>query len=378
MAYKTYFSMFAGIGGFDLALNRQGLKCVGYSEIDKWATYVYRYNFGSEVMNFGDATKLVPTKLPDFEVLCGGFPCQAFSVAGKRRGFSDTRGTLFFDICRVAKTKKPRLVFLENVKGLLNHDKGNTFATIIDALSGLGYDCGWQVLNSKDFGVPQNRERMIIVGHLRGEPRPKIFPLRGTDEETDRKKQNELIYVGSTRDKDWVGDGKNLSRHAPEGYRVYDIEGLAPTLRSQLGGDCGGSQLITACLTPDRLEKRQNGRRFKEPEEPMFTLNGQDQHGILQINNPIHSNDRVYSDEGISPTLNTMQGGMRQPFIKDEMMIRRLTPLECERLQSFPDSWTKYGLDEKGNKIEISDSQRYKMCGNAVTVNVIQEIVKKI
>lgn len=150
--------------------------CVGYSEIDKYATKVYERHFPNHE-NYGDITKINADELPDFDCLVGGFPCQAFSIAGKRGGFDDTRGTLFFDLARILRAKQPRLFVFENVKGLLNHDSGRTFATIIQTIDELGYDCQWQVLNSKNHGVPQNRERVIIVGHLRGTRRPDVFPI---------------------------------------------------------------------------------------------------------------------------------------------------------------------------------------------------------
>jgi DNA (cytosine-5)-methyltransferase 1 len=321
-----YFSMFSGIGGFEYGIDRairqlqqklekhedsqnnqnkrrlfdSGSTCVGYSEIDKYADQIYQKHTGGK--NYGDATKINPKELPDFDLLVGGFPCQAFSIAGKRKGFDDTRGTLFFDIARILAEKKPKHLVLENVKGLLSHDQGRTFQTILGVLADLGYRVEWQVLNSKDFGVPQNRERVIIVGHLGTECSRKIFPITGA--------------------------------------------------------------------------------------------NSKD---IKQLNQPKHSNDRVYSEKGISPTLNTMQGGNRQPFIqrqplrflnrnqkniegdyaytvdssqtsgvKIEQRIRRLTPIECERLQGFPDNWTE----------GLSDTQRYKTLGNAVTTNVITAVME--
>jgi DNA (cytosine-5)-methyltransferase 1 len=197
-----YLSLFSGIGGFELGIRKayksnrntpstgrkllQGVQpsaptCVGYSEIDKYADQIYQKHFGGK--NYGDATKINARELPDFDLLVGGFPCQAFSLAGKRLGFNDTRGTLFFDIARILAEKRPRNLVLENVKGLLSHDQGKTFQTILGVLAGLGYFVEWQVLNSKDFGVPQNRERVFIVGHLGGEPRRKVFPITGTNGE---------------------------------------------------------------------------------------------------------------------------------------------------------------------------------------------------
>lgn len=164
-----FFDMFAGIGGFRSGLESiGGFECVGYCEIDKYAKQAYEaiYDTGGELY-FDDARKIVPEQLPDFDLLVGGFPCQSFSIAGARKGFSDTRGTLFFEIARIAAVKKPKYLFLENVPGLLNHDEGRTFETIIRTLDELGYDVCWQVLNSKNFGVPQSRNRVFIIGYNR-------------------------------------------------------------------------------------------------------------------------------------------------------------------------------------------------------------------
>lgn len=174
--------MFSGIGGFEKGIDQAGIAgiCVGYSEIDKYAIKVYERNFSGH-RNYGNATAINAADLPDFDLLVGGFPCQAFSIAGKRAGFDDTRGTLFFDIARILKEKRPRHLVLENVKGLLSHDSGRTFTTIIGVLTDLGYSVEWQVLNSKNFGVPQNRERVYIVGHLGGECSRQVLPISGTN-----------------------------------------------------------------------------------------------------------------------------------------------------------------------------------------------------
>jgi len=218
-----YLSLFSGIGGFELGIQqayesmdrseqteqRTGAKeghvglhsegwtkrnqepdCIGYSEIDKHAIQTYQKHFPTH-QNYGDITKIKAEDLPEFDLLVGGFPCQSFSIAGKRGGFSDTRGTLFFDIARILKAKQPRLLLLENVKGLLSHDKGDTFRVIIATLDELGYDLQWQVLNSKNHGVPQNRERVFIVGNRRGTRRPDVFPIRYEYGETTI---NEKVY----------------------------------------------------------------------------------------------------------------------------------------------------------------------------------------
>ena len=309
--------MFSGIGGFELGIQRSCIKdesegiqrignsqgqykqfnhiseqrftCVGHSEIDKYAEQVYQKQFGGK--NYGDATKINTDELPDFDMLCGGFPCQAFSIAGNRRGFKDTRGTLFFEIARIAKAKQPRLLFLENVKGLLNHDKGETFTKILQTLDELGYGVQWQVLNSKHFGVPQNRERVFIIGHLRGTRRPEVFPI------------GQSINTGSIQ----------------------------------------GRQICKALLS--NYPRNSNGNYISTDSKP-----------------EIGQAKRKYDTKRVSPPLSQNW----QPIIKPE--IRRLTPTECERLQGFPDGWTE----------GLSDTQRYKCLGNAVTVNIIRAIFQRL
>jgi DNA (cytosine-5)-methyltransferase 1 len=362
-----YFSTFTGIGGFELGINKaydnlyketsgerdKGLQqlqpssngesrtlrrsepptCIGYSEINKYAIQIYQSKF-PEHKNYGDITKINEKELPDFDLFVGGFPCQAFSIAGKRGGFDDTRGTLFFDCARILKEKQPRNFILENVKGLLSHDNGRTFKTIINTLTELGYCVEWQVLNAKNFGVPQNRERVFIVGHLGGIPERKVFPITGADREV---------------------------------------------------GETSGVQSVS---NPRELSRTLLARDYKDPKVV-----------IQQLNNPTHSNDRVYGTDGLSPTLNTMQGGNRQPFIRNpyngkqseiesgtlgtscgtttgktaqllhkDTRIRRLTPLECERLMGYPDNWTE----------GLSDTQRYKTLGNGIVSNVVAEVVKRL
>ena len=170
------FSMFSGIGGFEYGMlqSKHDFEIIGHSEIDKYANQIYDKHFEG-VKNYGDATKIDPRTLPDFDLLVGGFPCQAFSVAGLRRGLDDTRGTLFFDIARILSIKKPQFLVLENVKGLLSHDKGETLSRILTVLSKLGYQVEYRVLNSKDYGVPQNRERIFITGYFGASSGSKIL-----------------------------------------------------------------------------------------------------------------------------------------------------------------------------------------------------------
>ena len=403
-----FFDMFAGIGGFRSGLMAVGgFECVGHCEIDKYANQAYNamYEPKGEVY-FEDARAIEPDKLPDIDLICAGFPCQSFSIAGKRRGFADTRGTLFFEISRIAAVKRPKFLLLENVPGLLSHDSGRTFATILASLDELGYDVTWQVLNSADFGVPQSRKRVYIVGYLREKCAGAILSFA-------------------------EANGKNIIQVMPgsQGNRVYSDQGLGVTLTSQAGGFAGKTGLYQVgipikvntkkgyqiakpgdsidlaypnqntrrgrvgkdiahtvtpgntqgcffidlnhdpvvtdnarCITarhdsgisnrrgehsgvlieekpravinPDRDTVRQQGRRFKEPEEEMFTITAQDRHGIWHRGR-----------------------------------IRKLMPIECWRLQGF--------TDEQFNKAVatcLSDGRLYKMAGNAVSVPVISAI----
>lgn len=307
-----FIDLFAGIGGFRLGMESAGHECVAFCEIDKFARASYKaiHNTEGEI-ELHDITTVTDEEIRNIghvDVMCGGFPCQAFSIAGHRRGFEDTRGTLFFEIARFASILKPKYLFLENVKGLLNHDKGNTFETILSALDELGYDVEWQVLNSKDFGVPQNRERVFIIGHLRGDRGRKVFPIGGEDEKSSAKRLG-INILGNTKNPNGTAQGTRDIVHDPKG-----IVGTLTATDYKVP-----KQVAIPVLTPDRVKKRQNGRRFKTNGEPMFTLTGQDRHGIVVAGNLPGSheqNGRVYDINGISPTLNTMQGGGRQPKIR--------------------------------------------------------------
>ncbi|EAE5185445.1 DNA cytosine methyltransferase [Listeria monocytogenes] len=397
----NFLDLFAGIGGFRLGMERAGHTCVGYVEIDKYARKSYQAINDTE----GEWTREDITKVTDDEwrtlrgtidVICGGFPCQSFSIAGKRRGFEDIRGTLFFDIARATKQIKPRILFLENVKGLLSHNKGQTFATILRTLHELGYDAEWQVCNSKNHGVPQNRERVFIVGHLRGTCGRKIFPFGGNDTavtQNDIKVMNDPKKVRDQLEYDSINRFYDVSGIAPTldtmqgGNRepkiavlgninpskkgmngeVYSSEGLAPTLTTNKGE---GTKIAIPVLTPDRPEKRQNGRRFKEDGEEMFTLTAQDKHGVAIIQKP-----RGYNKGGIheiSPTVSANSWQENNLLQEGGFRIRKLTPRECWRLQGFPD-WAFDRAAEVN-----SNSQLYKQAGNSVTVNVIEVIAKKL
>ncbi|EGU0433370.1 TPA: DNA cytosine methyltransferase [Listeria monocytogenes] len=395
----NFLDLFAGIGGFRLGMERAGHTCVGYVEIDKYARKSYQAIHDTEGEFEGhDITAItddIVRSIGSVDIICGGFPCQAFSIAGKRRGFEDTRGTLFFEIARFASILRPRIIFLENVKGLLSHNNGDTFETILGALDEIGYNVEWQVFNSKYFGVPQNRERVFVVGHLRGESGRKIFPFGGNDTAVNSKQPGQII-VGTTKNADAKGSNYRHDTFSSDGI----IGCLTATDYKQ------PKQIVVPVLTPNRIEKRQNGRRFKEAGEEMFTLTAQDKHGVLlagKLPGPHEQNSRVYDTEGVSPTLTTMQGGGQEPKIIQKQRgynkggvheisptisanswqennllqeggfrIRKLTPRECWRLQGFPD-WAFDRAAEVN-----SNSQLYKQAGNSVTVNVIEAIANRL
>ena len=221
--------MFAGIGGFRAGLTRAGgFQCVGHCEIDKYAEASYRaiHDIRKEERYYPDARAIDPNDLPDFDLLCGGFPCQAFSLAGRRKGFEDARGTLFFEIARLAEARRPSYLLLENVPGLLNHDGGRTFAAILHTLDGLGYGVEWQVLNSKDFGVPQSRKRVYLVGYLDERCRGKILPFTET-----------------------AGTPLKQIRPGAQGERIYSTEGVSCTLTSS-SSSCFGENTVSTSKRP--------------------------------------------------------------------------------------------------------------------------------
>ncbi|MDT1959515.1 DNA cytosine methyltransferase, partial [Carnobacterium divergens] len=347
----------------------------------------------------------------EVDVICGGFPCQAFSIAGNRGGFDDARGTLFFEIARFASILKPKLLFLENVTGLLNHEGGATFETIIRALDEIGYDCEWDCINSKHY-VPQNRDRVFLVGHLRGKRTRKVFPFAREGGATSEK-QSKINVVGSTKGDHQTSLGQREI--------VYGTNGIMGTLTAT--DYKGPKQIAIPVLTPDRIEKRQNGRRFKDNNDEMFTLTAQDRRGVVVGNiqsKGFKNNGNIYSTEGIAPTVttrnngdqgikikeatkighsealpgdsvnishsksktrrgrvgkqiaNTLLTGEEQAVITDNFRIRKLTPRECWRLQGFP-NWAF----EKAATVN-SNSQLYKQAGNSVTVPVIYEIAKRL
>ena len=503
--------LFSGIGGFHKGFEQAGFEFdwVGFSEIDKYASAVYKHRFPN-AEELGDVNAIQPERLPDhIDFLCGGFPCQAFSVAGKRQGFDDTRGTLFFEIARILKYfrehRKPIDYFvLENVKGLLSHDNGRTFATIYRVLTDIGYTVEFQLLNTRWF-LPQNRERIYLVGYVGSGRGSKVFPIGEPSQSNDirnTKVANTLQhpghsggnYRGITMIAEKVANYRN-----DEGLRVRK-ESISPTLatRKHSATDIStmppfvwketklkkvGDLQITAKKrshdTPkeinEYLKANKHGKTIQDIATNLSLPKTQVEHyfrsdksravpspehwlllkeylgfddtydkhvtEIYEKEGEFEASRRVYSSDGISKTLDTHESGYYQVkpvltpnrpeknyapciraehhntadvhFIKDDgvqvtgglqknagkMMncstalteamgkggghtpiisnIRRLTPTECERLQGFPDGWTSEGVID-GKVVKMSDTQRYKQCGNAVTVNVVQAVAERL
>ncbi len=256
MEYK-FIDLFAGIGGFRKGFQDAGFKCVFTSEINTQCQQVYETNFGDKA--FGDITQIAPTDIPNFDILLGGFPCQPFSISGKKMGFEDTRGTLFFDICQIIEKKQPSVIVLENVKHLIHHQKGNTFKVIKNALIDLGYNVVHKILNAKDFGVPQNRERIFIIAtknyyfNFAQLKREKKVILRDFLEsegnfefidkseytliEKPKHQESGLIFVGYRNKNIWQkgvrANTEHLSRVHRQPNRIYSIDGTHPTIPSQ-------------------------------------------------------------------------------------------------------------------------------------------------
>lgn len=383
-----FIDFFAGIGGFRRGMELAGHECVGFCEFDKFATASYismhlltdeqrkaledipikkrqkeilkeEYRNGEWYAN--DIRRVYAGDIPKADCWCFGFPCQDISVAGKQAGFQGNRSSLFFRVMylvgQLKEEDKPTYLFIENVKNLLSVNGGWDFARLLIEMEQGGYDAEWQVLNSKDFGVPQNRERCFVIGHLRGRSTSKVFPIEGTD----GKNSVSLKLFGCI-------NGRNSQRE-----RVYDSGGLSPTISTVPGGNTEPKTAIPV-LTPDRTEKRQNGRRFKEDGEPMFTLTGQDRHGIaIEVEEATKRLD-TSCNQGIFAKVSDELIVYAVWYEKYQcyIAIRKLTPKECFRLQGWSDDYF-----EKAQFVN-SDSQLYKQAGNGVTVTVVEAIARKM
>jgi len=448
--------LFSGIGGFHKGFEQAGFKFdwVGFSEIDKYASAVYKHRFPRSE-ELGDITIIQPERdLPDhIDIICGGFPCQAFSVAGKRQGFDDTRGTLFFEIARILRYYRESgnpipCVVLENVKGLLSHDNGRTFATIYGVLSDLGYTIEFQLLNTR-WWIPQNRERIYIVCRTRGSSGPEIFPFTDSDREDGKLKQISNTNPWSRGFKDESPTLLGRDHKDPKVVRIADYrtdegirvreDGNSPCLTSSKTSHNDPSRMAPLLIKEatkkgyaeaevgDSINlsvpnsKTRRGRVGKGEAQTLDTgmqqytiqtksvahrtrtyagqpakieerddnvsnaLNSATKDSMVKIKKieiignlkgkDGHECHNVHSTEGIAPTVRENHG--KTTMVEAKTQIRRLTPVECERLQGFPDMWTSKGVMD-GKVVDMSDTQRYKQCGNAVTVDVVQAVAERI
>jgi DNA (cytosine-5)-methyltransferase 1 len=365
-----FIDMFCGIGTIRMGMEQAGHECVYSIEWDKHKRKIYSIIFGGEP-DGADIRAVDGVRLPKSDCWCFGAPCQDFSIAGKREGLEGDRSSLVREVFRllgeIEEEHRPEWLLYENVKGMLSSNKGLDYLEILIEMGGVGYDIEWQLLNSKDFGVPQNRERVFTLGHLRIRGRRKIFPISGINSETALKQ----VIPGS------------------DAQRVYDSEGLTRTLKAEGGGQGAktGLYIVRPCSTPNRLNKQQNGRRFKEDGEPMFTLTTQDVHGVMISEATKKGYTEAYEGDSINLTAptsktrrgrvgkgvaNTLDTGCNQGTLM-QGRIRRLTPKECWRLQGIDNEIT-----DKVIQARISDTQMYRAAGDACTVNVIYEIAKRL
>ena len=320
LAIVKFIDLFCGIGGIRLGMDAQGFECVFSSDINTECQRTYYENFGE--LPYGDITQIDEKSIPDHDILCAGFPCQPFSISGKQKGFDDTRGTLFFDICRILNEKKPPVVFLENVKHLVHHNGGKTLQAILDKLIELGYSVSWKVLNGADFGVPQNRERIIIIGSVVGKfnfdklksvPRSRLLESLDTDVEFEYLNENEYTLIENPKQQ--PGSGLIFA-----GYRNKSIRkvGVRP-----------GTEHLS------RVHKQPN---------------------------------RIYSVLGIHPTLPSQESSGRYFILTTDNRVRKLTINECWRIMGFPETYVKVS----------SIGEQYKQLGNSVCRPMIKSVAEEI
>ena len=379
MKVGTFFS---GIGSPEQALLNLGIKHeIEFAcDIDKYARETYLKNFDCKNM-YEDINALDMKDLSYVDLLVFGFPCQAFSMAGKRGGFEDTRGTLFYDALRYLKEHKPRYFIAENVKGLLSHNNGKTFQTIIDCLAlttntqmslmpfdNLGYHIYYKVLNTKDFGIPQNRERIFIVG-IRDDADnnfrfPKEIPLK--------LKLKDLLQIN-------VDDKYYLSNKAVDKIKRHNNKSLNNKVSNCIhsgyykSGGRDQQYIKTDSLYPRSSKTNKGGTgHLSKSDGTTYCLDSGNAQAIEWVADYRYDEGLRIRKDKISPCLNSSMSineslSAAGTLIKQNR-IRRLTPIECERLQGFPDNHTE----------GVSDTQRYRQCGNSITVNVMQEIIKNL
>ena len=400
---------FSGIGSPEQALIKLGVKHknVFACDYDKYAKQSYLANYNPENF-YDDITTRDHSKTPYVDLYIAGFPCQAFSIAGNRNGFEDTRGTLFFDLLQYIKEQKPKYFILENVRGLTNHDKGQTFKVIIDSLAktvnkevrgglfaenqqeSLGYHVYHKILNTKDFGIPQNRERIFIVGFREDNHSfkfPKELPLKLKLKDMLEDSVDEKFYLKEhTVKKLEEYTKRNKEKGNGFGAKFHDIEkDVMSSL--EVGGQAADDLITVHSLYPRSSKTGKGGTgHLKKKDGTTYCVDtGNCQaievdNEIKQVGNIVDTGNfdnpqrgRIYDPDGISPALNTCGGGGLEPKVYNKKRIRRLTPLECLRLQGFPNEFY-YKCKEEG----LSDTQIYKQAGNSMTVDVMYYLIKEI
>ena len=428
--------LFSGIGGFHLGFEKAGYKVKSYfSEVDKHAVAVYKHKF-KDAEYVGSVTDVRGADLPSIDLITFGSPCQDFSLAGKRKGMGGERSSLILEAIRLIGECRPRVFIWENVKGTFSSNSGEDFAAILQAFAHIGgYRLEWQLLNTSWF-LPQNRERIYLVGYSTNTKRNwrGVFPIGGTRGENNEPPTQEIgkdithticsSYSKFTNDSpvvfdnynfNWRDDGNigTLTSHCgklSEGFKIKEVgdfrndegwrprkDGLAPCLATRRSSEQDVSTmppiLKVKSATKAGYEVAEEGdsinlsnpnsetRRGRVGKGKANTLETSCNQAVIQINPSLESGgrqpyqqNRVYSDEGIVPALCAHKSDLN---IENNYRIRRLTPIECERLQGFPDNHTQYG-NYDGEVKEMSNTQRYKQCGNAVTTDVVQAIAEKI
>lgn len=338
-----FLDLFAGIGGIRLGMQQSGHECVGWVEWDKFARKSYQaiHNPDGEFTE-KDINDVKAESVPKADCWCFGFPCQDISVAGKQGGFTNgKRSSLFFKVTglirELKEEDKPSYLFIENVKNLLSINKGWDFAKLLIEMDEIGYDVEWDVLDSAEV-VPQHRERIFVIGHLRGRRTRKVFPIIRKNEETD-KPDKAVNQIGN------ISNSKSFGGN-PQVGRVYSTDGIAPTLSTMQGGGQEPKVMVKEATKKGYdVAKIVGSINFAQPNSK--TRRGRVGHGIA----------------------NTMTTSNTMATLTSDLRIRKLTPLECWRLQGFPD-WAFTRAREAG----LSDSQLYKQAGNSVTVPVIKAI----
>ena len=360
----TLLDLFSGIRGFSLGLKRVfNIEHTYFSEIDKYAIDVYKQNFKNSTY-VKSVTDVRGGELPRIDIITFGSPCQDFSLAGKREGLGGARSSLITEAIRIIKECRPSFFIWENVKGTFSSNNGADFWAIINAFTNIGgYRLEWQLLNTKWF-LPQNRERIYLVGCLGKGSGRQIFPIR----------ENDKIFNRKSRDESTSSENKQNGHTRAINTRMHKM-GNNDTYIKIKTNNKKGYEIAVEGDTINYQNLKSTTRRGRVGKGIAQTLDSGGEQAVIGYSRDAKGKVTNYHTKDIANTLHSSSGGggNTDQYIQDKR-IRRLTPIECERLQGFPDNWTRYG-QELG---EISDSQRYKMCGNAVTVDVVEAVAKKI